>query len=761
MPIKAFLFLLVLFLQLTIISAQQPFYRNYSSQHGLPSSEVYDVQQDAKGYLWFTTDHGLARFDGYQFRTFDMLDGMPENSAFYLKPDKQERIWFNTYTGKLGYIEKDKIFSYKYNEELLQFYAENNIKYVVFHNYYPQDDGSILFNIFDEGMFKIDTSGVISQVSTAADTGKLKIEIFQNGKVIIAMPPSKLIETIELSASTKTSFHDITQFKLQRYSQNFFNVKHNNKGKTYLSAGRTIFLFDGHILAKTLSLDHLILRLGIDKEDNVWIGTISGGAYVFNSEMKLVRRLLEGESVTGFLQDHEGGIWLTSLNKGIYYFPEINQRIYSKNTGLPDKAISSMAIDKNGTIWFTNKNNTLGRITQDELKLFTLNLPNEILIQRLLPDLLNERLLIATNQKLYYFDYTTRKTGTICSEKTVPDNFNMFGIKTMVQDVNTGEIFNGHFSGISNLLPDGTSTINSYYSNTFLNRVESIAIGKDASLWLGTSTGLYHFADQKFEYLGDHFPLLADRISALVFENDSLWIGTRGNGLLLLHNDNLIQITRNDGLVSNSINSILITAQTILAGSNNGFSVLKREQDQKKISILHNNTASSGLYGNEVTAIAQYENEIFVATTEGITIFDDLLKVKNIRMPVHITSVAIDNKKRSISKLTEIPFYEQNLAIEYFAISYAIQGRHTYRHRLAGLEDEWIINQKTTAQYPYLPPGEYIFEVEVMNPDGSWNPATDKLIFVVMKPFWRQWWFLAIASLLSLFLIIVVFRLAY
>ncbi len=757
---KALIFLFFLLVQITNLSAQHPFYHNYSSQHGLPSSEVYDVQQDAKGYLWFTTDHGLARFDGYQFQTFDMLDGMPENSAFYLKPDKQERIWFNTYTGKLGYIKNNKIFSYKHNAKLLQFYNENNIKYIIFQNYYPQEDGSILFNIFDEGFFKIDSSGFISQVSSAADAGKLKIEIIQNGKAIISLPPSRIIESVELSYGAETSFHDVTQFKLQRYSQNFYNAKHNNKGKTYLSVGRTIFLFDGHIMLKTLNLDHLIVRLGIDKEGNAWVGTISGGVYVFDSELNPIRRLLEGETVTGFFQDHEGGIWLSSLNNGIYYFPEITQRIYSKITGLPDETITGMVVDKYGTIWFASKNNTLGSITKDGAKLFSLNLPGEIFIQKLMPDFLSERILIATNQKLYYFDYKSGKTGSINSGKAIPDIFNMIGIKTMVQDINTGVIFNGHFSGISNLLPDGSSTLNTYYSNTFLKRVESIAIGKDASLWLGTSTGLYQFADQKFDYLGDRFSLLADRITALAFENDSLWIGSRGNGLLLLHNDSLIQITRNDGLVSNSINSILITAQAILVGSNNGFSVLKRKQDQK-ISILHNYTASSGLYGNEVTAIAQYENEIFVATTEGISVFDDLFKVKSIRMPVHITSVTIDNKKRDISKLTEIPFNEQNLAIDYFAISYAIQGRHTYRHRLNGLENEWIINQKTTAQYPYLPPGEYIFEVEVMNPDGSWNPAADKLSFLVMKPFWQQWWFLALAMLLSLLTIIIAFRFAY
>jgi ligand-binding sensor domain-containing protein len=760
MQIKTLIFSIVLLLQFAFVSAQMPFYRNYNSLNGLPSSEVYDIFQDAKGYLWFSTDHGLARFDGYQFRAFDMMDGMPENTVFYFKSDKHGRIWFNTYTGMLGYIENDEIYSYRHNDKLLQFYTENEIRYVIFQDYYLQDNGSIHFNTFDKGTFSIDTSGVISQLTSHADADNLKIEIVENGQTIIKMPPSLIMNKIELSDGINTSVYDISSRNLKTYSQNFYNAKHIRKGKTYVSIGKTIFLFEGHTLIKELQLEHVIVRLKIDKEDNIWLATLSGGAYIFDSELKLKKRLFEGESITNFFQDHEGSLWLTSLNNGIYYIPDIELYTFSKKTGLPAENITDMFVDKNGTIWFANKSNNLGKITRDEVKLFPLSLPGEIFIQKLMPDLFNERLFIATNEGFYQFDYTTEKITIIDSQKHLPEIMKMKGVKSMVQDPVSGVIYRGHFSGISNLLPDGTSSIHTYTDNTFLKRVENLAIDKNASLWLGTSVGLYCFSEQKFSFFGVRFPLLNERITALAYENDSLWIGTRGKGLLLLHNDSLIQFTVKDGLVSNSISAILLTSGYILAGTNKGVSVMMKKRASDNF-IVHNLVAGSGLTGNEVAAIAQLNNQIYVATPEGISIFDNIFEIRQINMPIHITTVTIENRNVDFSKPLEIPFNEKNLSVDYFAISYYIQGRHTYRHRLLGLEDEWIVNQKTTAQYPYLPPGNYSFEVQVLNPDGNWSPTTAAFDFTVLKPFWQKWWFLLTTFLIAFALITYAFRLAH
>ena len=83
-----------------------PSFRNYTTEDGLPSSEVYVVLQDRKGNMWFGTDRGVARFNGYEFRSFSFKDGLTDNTVFKLFEDEKGRLWILTYSGKIFYLEK-------------------------------------------------------------------------------------------------------------------------------------------------------------------------------------------------------------------------------------------------------------------------------------------------------------------------------------------------------------------------------------------------------------------------------------------------------------------------------------------------------------------------------------------------------------------------------------------------------------------------------------------------------------------------------
>ena len=48
--------------------SQQAIYTHYGINEGLPSSEVYDCFQDKEGYIWFATDRGISRYNGYELK---------------------------------------------------------------------------------------------------------------------------------------------------------------------------------------------------------------------------------------------------------------------------------------------------------------------------------------------------------------------------------------------------------------------------------------------------------------------------------------------------------------------------------------------------------------------------------------------------------------------------------------------------------------------------------------------------------------------
>ena len=100
-----------IFFQLVFAHAMQigePNFRNLGINEGLPSSEVYRIIQDKQGFIWFSTDAGVCRFNGRTIKCYTTADGLPDNTVFDLLEDNQGRIWMNCFNGTICYFEKGK-----------------------------------------------------------------------------------------------------------------------------------------------------------------------------------------------------------------------------------------------------------------------------------------------------------------------------------------------------------------------------------------------------------------------------------------------------------------------------------------------------------------------------------------------------------------------------------------------------------------------------------------------------------------------------
>jgi signal transduction histidine kinase len=88
------------------------------------------------------------------------------------------------------------------------------------------------------------------------------------------------------------------------------------------------------------------------------------------------------------------------------------------------------------------------------------------------------------------------------------------------------------------------------------------------------------------------------------------------------------------------------------------------------------------------------------------------------------------------------------LDIQYTSANLAARDRARFRFRLEGHETAWRDGGKDPlASYTKLQPGRYRFQVTACNEDGVWNPTGASLALIVEPPFWRTWWFLALAAL--------------
>jgi hypothetical protein len=118
---------LLFFFNFVLAQSPQPVFRHYTTDDGLSSSEVYCAIQDSKGYLWFATNMGVCRYDGYRFRVFTKKDGLPDNTVFNIHEDHKGRIWFVPFTCRLSWFENEKIHEYPYNDSLQKRLKGNSI----------------------------------------------------------------------------------------------------------------------------------------------------------------------------------------------------------------------------------------------------------------------------------------------------------------------------------------------------------------------------------------------------------------------------------------------------------------------------------------------------------------------------------------------------------------------------------------------------------------------------------------------------------
>lgn len=136
----------------------QPVFSHYKVDDGLPSSEVHHVMQDSKGYMWFATDLGVSRFDGYRFENFAFKEGLADNTIFNIYEDYQGRIWFMSFSGRLSFFHEGTVTTYKYNNAL-----EKEVTSLAKGSFYVDKGNALFIATSNRGYLKIDDEGIVTR----------------------------------------------------------------------------------------------------------------------------------------------------------------------------------------------------------------------------------------------------------------------------------------------------------------------------------------------------------------------------------------------------------------------------------------------------------------------------------------------------------------------------------------------------------------------------------------------------------------------
>ena len=84
----------IFFLLITCFTfGQEPMYRQFSIDDGLPSQEVYSVMQDSTGLLYFVTDRGIASYNGYELKLIPSAANSFPSGFLNSATGRDGRLW--------------------------------------------------------------------------------------------------------------------------------------------------------------------------------------------------------------------------------------------------------------------------------------------------------------------------------------------------------------------------------------------------------------------------------------------------------------------------------------------------------------------------------------------------------------------------------------------------------------------------------------------------------------------------------------------
>ena len=789
-------------------SAERPLkFEHLSTAQGLSQNTVLCALQDRQGFLWFGTQDGLNRFDGYEFRIYRHSETEPgslrDNYILSLFEDRAGTLWVGTNKGGLNRFDArtEQFTAYVNDPHDPESLSLNAVNAIV-----EDPSGSLWVATDGQGLNRFDKK-----------TGKFKR--FVNDPAIYENRRANLVNALYLDRSGALwlgtswglqKFDLQTQQIVQRFSHDPnspASLGHNrvqticedhagalwvgtSAGLHRLSNGQfTRFVHDP---ANPDSLiNHDIKVALVDRRGQLWLGTDAGverydaatGRFIHQPTAPENPHGLSGNAIHALCEDRAGSLWLGEQGIGLKRYdaqakPFINFTANPQDKhSLSHKSVGAFYEDQAGNVLVS----TAEGIDQldphtGQFSLFSWLQPATAAFSRPRARNFTEdsagRLWLSDNAQLVRLE---RLSNGGWRAKQFP----LSRGASVVYAAHDGMIWVGtHGAGLLRFDPT-TEQLTTFThepqnpQSLSNNSIYAIREDNNDNLWIGTDHGLNRFDrhNRQFtRFLRDPqnpASLSYDLVWSLHKDRAGrFWVGT-GDGLNCFDaaTQSFQPFTEKDGLVNGNIMGILEDARGQLwLGTMKGVT-----RFDPATRTVRNYDVTDGLFGNEVSQHSFYRNRagvLFFGGSEGFSAFrpeqiqDDLTPP-----PIVLTSCqryntdivegsALHEPGIAARPAIEFSYKDNILTFGFAALSFRHPEKNQYAYQLAGYSDRWIqLGTKREVTFTNLDTGDYTLNVRGANADGTWNMTGTSLHIHIHPPFWRRWWFVSLELLAMLGLV--------
>jgi ligand-binding sensor domain-containing protein len=328
------------------------------------------------------------------------------------------------------------------------------------------------------------------------------------------------------------------------YFQDYFLLRKNETvqvntifqdrtGFIWVGTNKGLFKYDGvntRQYTKSDSLpDENVTALAQDSLDRIWIGHKNGELAILDREGIKKFNPSEGSAVapiSDILFDHNGNLWFSTLNDGLYYYTQERLFRLDDTNGMPDLFIYDIEEDREGKIWA----GTDGGVVTCVLKDRKVNL-NVISYKQGLPDNIIRKIKIDSDQMVWL---GTEDAGIIQFNPSTGKNKKVlvdwpYGTITDMTFMGSQLWISTHQTGIVvfNLNTNSTQVFSQNEKNNSFSSINKLLKDRDGNIWIGSRTGLSRTYGDHLEYLNDLDPVAGRNVVALtVDKKNNIWFST-------------------------------------------------------------------------------------------------------------------------------------------------------------------------------------------------------------------------------------------
>jgi len=724
-------------------SLTQYSHRVWTQEDGLPQDTIRTVAQTNDGYLWIGTDEGLARFDGYEFTTFNKAQGaLPSNSITALAAAADGSLWIGTPNGLTVY--RNRVFrTYTTRDGL----PDNSVTgLVIDHDGVLWIVAGISLSRFEDGRFTNFVPGPQFPVtSVRAVFEDHDHHLWVAGfNVIGRLEGGKFIPVVgepDLRGNFVTAMTSDQQDNLWvGGNTGVLVLTHNGRSRWF---GVSNGLPNGYVRA-----------LWCDRNGVVWAGTNEGLAR-FEGDHFTSRPQETAAQVRCLFEDREGDLWV-GASTGLGRFRDDVFTAYGMSEGLPSDEPNAVFQDRQGRLWVGFHDAGLMLFAGAGSRVYTTRdgLPNnEVFSIRGTPD---GDLLVAAREGM------ARMHDGRLTRFAPKDALGRTSVFDVLED-SRGRIWMAAGGGLGELEGSRYRVVVPFTEPVLVSVVVALCEGRDGAIWAGTyGRGLYRVDGQNIRLYTVADGLSSDAIRSLYQDADgTLWIGTYGGGLVAYRDGRFQSFMQKDGLLSDNVARVVDDGESLWLSTTRGICRVRKWQlrefaEGKRRSLdARNYGVDDGLRSAQAAAgypvgsgaCRTADGRLWFSTSGGLAVYDPRSPRQTQMAPVvHIVELVAEGAPVNLLRPGVLAPDSDRIQIRYSGIHLSAPERVQYSYKLEGLEKRWVTaGTRRLINYNSLPHGEYRFVVRASLPGGPSSEASYS--FTLLPHFYETAWFRVLCAL--------------